>query len=170
MRILIITILSLGLLSPLTAGATTFTHFSAEMNGQQANGGLGSGSLATGTAELTLNHDTNEISWNVSWEGLNSPAIAAHFHGPALPGMDAFVEVIFDYTSNPSIGSRLLTDLQVSNVLAGLWYVNIHTDFFLSGEIRGQILPVATVPIPAAFWMLLTGVAGLLGTRRSSRA
>ena len=35
-----------------------------------------------------------------------------------------------------------LTAAQVSDMMNGLHYVNIHTEQFQAGEIRGQILPV----------------------------
>jgi hypothetical protein len=37
------------------------------------------------------------------------------------------------------IGSATITQAQADDVMAGLWYVNIHTDANPSGEIRGQV-------------------------------
>ncbi len=36
-------------------------------------------------------------------------------------------------------GSATLTDTQASDMLAGKWYVNIHTATNKGGEIRGQL-------------------------------
>jgi len=54
---------------------------------------------------------------------------------------------------------------QASNLLAGLWYINVHTSVFNGGEIRGQV-----VPEPASLVMLVIGTAALVGfTRRRRR-
>jgi hypothetical protein len=53
----------------------------------------------------------------------------------------------------------------VADLLAGLWYVNIHTDEHPGGEIRGQILPVG-VPEPMGAVLMLVGVAGLVWSGR----
>jgi hypothetical protein len=40
---------------------------------------------------------------------------------------------------SPMKGSATITDVQVGNLRAGLWYVNIHTAAHPGGEIRGQL-------------------------------
>lgn len=45
-------------------------------------------------------------------------------------------------TSGTSQGTITLTAEQVSTILSGNAYVNIHTEAFPGGEIRGQILLV----------------------------
>jgi hypothetical protein len=37
------------------------------------------------------------------------------------------------------MGSAILTDAQEQQLLAGQWYVNIHTAAHPDGEIRGQV-------------------------------
>ena len=53
-----------------------------------------------------------------------------------------------------------LDDIQESDLLKGLWYINIHSDFAPLGEIRGQ---VNVVPLPAAIWFFGAGLFGLIG-------
>ncbi len=37
--------------------------------------------------------------------------------------------------------NRPLTPLQVADLMAGKWYVNLHTAANPGGEIRGQVMP-----------------------------
>lgn len=153
------------------AQAATITVFNTLMDGQQANAGNGTGSLATGAATMTLDHDTLEFTWFVAWQDLEAPVTVAHFHGPALPGQNAGVEVAIDPTSNPSSGSTILSMQQVDDLLAGLWYINIHSELFPAGEIRGQVIAVEPIPLPAALWFFGPALATFLGLRRrQSRA
>ena len=99
---------------------------------------------------------TNLLSWNITYTGLLGTPTVSHFHGPAPVGFNAGVEVDIVLNSggsiaSPMIGSATITDDQETDLLAGLWYINIHTDAFPGGEIRGQ---VNVVPIPAAVWLL----------------
>jgi hypothetical protein len=64
----------------------------------------------------------------------------AHFHGPAEPGKNAGVAVPIPGTASPMNGSATLTDAQAADLMAGKWYVNVHTAENKGGEIRGQVL------------------------------
>ncbi len=65
---------------------------------------------------------------------------AGHFHGPAEPGKNAGVVVPFtSVATSPIEGSATLTDAQAADLVAGKYYVNIHTDANKGGEIRGQV-------------------------------
>src|SRR5689334_8457678 len=81
-----------------------------------------------------------KLSWKLSYSGLSGPATAAHFHGPAEAGKNAGVAVaIPNATSSPVEGSATLTDAQAADLMAGKYYVNIHTAANPGGEIRGQV-------------------------------
>jgi hypothetical protein len=99
-------------------------------------------SAGRGDATINLDKATKTLSWTVSYSGLTGDATAAHFHGPALPGANAGVVVPIGMGSvpNPIVGSKVLTDAQIADLLAGKWYVNIHTKANPGGEIRGQVV------------------------------
>lgn len=115
----------------------------------------------SGSATVTLDTDSNELSWNIVFSGLTSSPTMAHFHGPAPKGANASVQTdiagISGLTS-PLIGMATVTDTQETDILNGLWYINIHTSTFPSGEIRGQ---VEQIPEPTTVASILA--AGFLG-------
>jgi hypothetical protein len=138
--------------------------------------------ITLGTGTLTGSYDdvTNALSWSGSFANLNSGTTNAHFHGPAAVGvgpagvqvgMTASTGDVFPIgvTSGAFSGSATITDLQEADLLAGLWYVNIHTTTSGGGEIRGQVY-ATLVPEPPTLLMLGVGFLGLvlMGRRRRS--
>ena len=97
-------------------------------------------SAGTGTADIDYDAASKKLSWKVTYSGLSGPATAAHFHGPAEAGKNAGVAIaIPNATSSPVEGSATLTDAQAADLVAGKYYVNIHTAANPGGEIRGQV-------------------------------
>jgi hypothetical protein len=97
-------------------------------------------SPGTGALEATLDKSTSVLKWKLTYSGLTGPATMAHFHGPAMPGTNAGVVVPFPNPANPIEGQTTLTPAQSADLLAGKWYVNVHTAQNPGGEIRGQVL------------------------------
>ncbi len=96
----------------------------------------------TGTAEVTLNKDTNLLKWKITYSGLTGPARAAHFHGPAETGTNAAVILGFKGSvESPIEGEATVTPAQAADILAGKWYANVHTAKNTGGEIRAQVVP-----------------------------
>ena len=119
---------------------------SAHLDGDQA----GTESAATGSATVTLDEDANLLSWTLSWSDVTTEVTAIHFHGPAPPGESAFVTVELGFISglsSPSMGSATISEEQQAELLPGLWYINIHSQDYTDGEIRGQLL-LADKPPP----------------------
>ncbi len=174
MKGLINTVLALALVGlSASASAAHISVFQALLNGDQAD----SGSLGLGSATATFNSNTNAFDWLIAWEGLTDAPTAGHFHGPAAPGDNAGVQVAFDHTVNPTIGSATLSTEQADQLFDELWYINVHTAAFPGGEIRGQVLLIETVnaavspvPLPAAALLMLPAMGGLAFARRRRAA
>ena len=98
-------------------------------------------STGTGTADIDYDPASKKLSWKLTYTGLSGPAKAAHFHGPAEAGKNGGVAVaIPGATSSPAEGSATLTDAQAADLVAGKYYVNVHTEANPGGEIRGQVM------------------------------
>ena len=98
-------------------------------------------SAATGNVETSYNMDTRVLQWTVTYSSLSGPATGGHFHGPAMPGTNAPVVLPFKGSlASPITGNAVLTPAQASDLLAGRWYVNLHTAANPGGEIRGQVV------------------------------
>ena len=95
-----------------------------------------------GTIEATFDKATNILKWKVVHSGLSGPARAAHFHGNADPGQVVGVVLGFKSAESPIEGEATLTPEQASNLLAGKWYVNVHTAKNPGGEIRAHMVPM----------------------------
>jgi hypothetical protein len=96
-----------------------------------------------GMLNATFDTSTHALQWTITYEGLGSATTAAHFHGPAPVGQNAKVQIPIQKNAlaSPISGSAQLTEQQVTDLMAGQWYFNIHTVQNPMGEIRGQILP-----------------------------
>jgi hypothetical protein len=103
------------------------------------------GSSGTGTFNGTYDEATMQLIFTVNFSGLAGTTTASHFHGPAVPDSNAGVQIpISDFPTGVMSGSItdtvMLDETQEAELLAGLWYINIHSSSFAGGEIRGQLL------------------------------
>lgn len=130
--------LAIGLLAPVAAVAAD-EIFSADMS---SSGEVPpTKSAGHGTVKASLDLQTRELSYTVSWSGLTGPAIMAHFHGPAPAGANAGVTLpLGNDPTDPITGRATLTEDQVQALESGQWYANIHTAKNKGGEIRGQMV------------------------------
>lgn len=109
-------------------------------------------SPGTGTLTGTYDDVTNILDFSINFSGLLSPTNNAHFHAPANRGVNAPVVIGFvpgfplGVTSGNYDSTFTLTAGQETQLLDGLFYVNIHTNMFPGGEIRGQ-LDEGTLPV-----------------------
>ncbi len=96
----------------------------------------------TGSGEVSATLDGSELTIVATFEGMSSPATAAHVHeaprarrGPVAFGIDV-----------PAAAGRIeatvaLTAEQVAALRGGRYYLQIHTAGNAAGELRGWLLP-----------------------------
>jgi hypothetical protein len=65
--------------------------------------------------------------------------------------------------SGTSNGVFTISAIQAGELLGGLWYWNVHSQFAPGGEIRGNI---SIVPVPGTALPLMLGLGGLATRRR----
>jgi len=133
---------------PASAGTKTFI---ALLNsGQEVPEATPNDSPALGVAHLTYDTQTKMLCYSVSYQGLEggpNDELQAHFHGPAPAGENG--GVLFTISPGPSpVGTPKtgcvgpLEKDHKKALLNGEIYLNVHTNEYPSGEIRGQVLPI----------------------------
>ncbi len=102
----------------------------------------GTPSLATGTGTFTLDTDTGEVAYEIALTGLTPTAM--HVHAPAddCPIASVAPALIFFPSGTDISGTYALEPLLQDLMLAGKHWINVHTDAWTNGEIRGRIIPL----------------------------
>ncbi|HRX87547.1 MAG TPA: CHRD domain-containing protein [Phycisphaerae bacterium] len=152
-------------LATMPATATVYL-FHADLDGLQEvppNASPGFGSV-----DLTLNDATGDVTvTSGSFNGLLGSTTASHVHGLANPGTNAGVlfplTITLGATSGTISGGGVLTAPNIAGMIAEQTYINVHTQLFSGGEIRGQ---VRLVPEPGS--LLLLGFGAVIALRRRS--
>jgi hypothetical protein len=121
-----------------SAATPIIVTFNATLNG--ANEVPSNNSTATGTAVLKYNKTTKMFTLTVTYSGLTPTD--GHIHRGAV-GQAPANNIIFPLTSLASpitYTSPVLNATQEADLIANLYYVNLHTTAFSTGEIRGQLI------------------------------
>lgn len=105
-------------------------------------------STGTGTAQISYSPVTKMITYTLTWQlgSVTATTTNMHFHG-AEDGSDTkSSSVTIGITGFPTSSSgtisgttRALTTTEEAQLLAGKWYVNIHSSTNTGGELRGNI-------------------------------
>jgi len=110
--------------------------------------------FANGVASYTLFKDKRELRYNIKFEGLSTPFKSAHFHlgrvGVSGPVVKTITDKFVPHNDNLTAGTiegiwtfndkEPLDDKAMTDLLSKKLYVNIHSQRFPDGEIRGQVL------------------------------
>lgn len=106
---------------------------------------------AGGSMFGTLTLATGIFKWRVNYARLSGPATLAGFYGPAARGRNGPLAIELPPQSQgvqhgtgldagyELTGTSTLTQAQVADLMAGLWYVSVSTRAWPAGEVRGQL-------------------------------
>ena len=152
-----------ALVNPATnTGSVTPHIFQASLAG--ANEVPPVASQATGQAVLGLSADGTSLSFRVLVNDIG-PISAAHIHVGNPEENGPITHWLYDSTGanapgglfdedHPISGTLTLSPTEVTELLNGNYYINVHSTAVPSGELRGQILPFSH---PQDFNALLAG-------------
>ncbi|TAK00300.1 CHRD domain-containing protein [bacterium] len=149
---LIAPIVALVILASAVPVSAQATRFIALITSGQENVPANTGN-AFGVAFMTFNPDDNMLCYSISFSvnDLVGGETAAHFHTPGAPGVNAPVRFFitpgpspFGSPKNGCVGPLEETEQNqdISQLNAGLFYINVHSTMFPGGEIRGQVQSV----------------------------
>ena len=97
----------------------------------------------SGVAYITVNKSSREIRGNIKNTGLDD-ATAVHIHD-GFAGTNGSVITALTQDTDVSVwnieSGTILDSAQLSNLLAGGMYFNVHSPANANGEIRGQVIP-----------------------------
>lgn len=124
--------------SSTTIPTSTTVTFQATLTG--ASETPANGSTATGSATFTYNTVTYILSGSVYFSGIIPTAAHIHKGAVGVAGGVIFPLGSVPMTSPISFTSVPLDATQRADLLANLYYVNIHSTAYPGGEIRGQLL------------------------------
>lgn len=110
--------------------------FTATING--ANEVPSNTSTANGMGNFTYNKTTYILSGTVTFSGITPSA--AHIHKGAVGVAGGVIFPLAPLASPISFTSVALDVTQRADLMANLYYVNIHSVAFPGGEIRGQLM------------------------------
>jgi hypothetical protein len=98
----------------------------------------GTQSDAFAEAQFTYDSASHALQYYVNYDGV-APA-KVDLHGPAAAGEKAASVLNIPLSVSPISGTVQLTPAQAGDLLAGKIYLDIHSQKYPDGEIRGQIV------------------------------
>lgn len=137
----------------------------------------------SGTAAITIDTESREVCWELNVENI-ADATASHIHTGAA-GVNGGVVVPLDVDGFSGTSEGCATapdeaDLDAIVASPGDFYVNVHTEDYPAGAIRGQLATAGETPDtamaeagtspPVLFGLVLVLAAGLFGHALRVRA
>jgi CHRD domain/PEP-CTERM motif len=193
-RLSIFVVLAVAMLTIAPLTQATPTYFTAVLNGVNETPPTASG--GSGSATVVLDIATHMLEVIVAFSGLTGLTTASHIHCCTPPGTNAIVATgvptflgfplgvtsgtydhTFDLTLASTYNPAFVTAhggtvagaeaALIAGLFAGQSYLNIHTNLFPGGEIRGFLF---AVPEPSTLLLLGVGVLALgIAFRRRSK-
>ncbi len=97
------------------------------------------GSRATGMVDALIDKSTNMLYLTGSYRGLTKAAKGAHIN-KGVPSGPVILPLVFTADTTGSLDAAgIISVADRDSILSGLTYVNVLTDSFPNGEIRGQL-------------------------------
>lgn len=128
----------------LNSTAIIFTDnllITAKMDGSQEVPAVAT--MGQGVASLLLNSGRDSICINATVTGLSGPITGAHIHEGDSGVSGGIVISLMPLVSGNRIAGILtgsnISELNISKLLSGKFYINVHTSAHPAGEIRGQL-------------------------------
>jgi hypothetical protein len=105
-------------------------------------------SPGSGYAEFRLERETLKLSWKVVYKDITSPPIEIGLYGPENVGANAgmIVNLAPKGMGSPVEGSTILSDGNFQYLITTRVYVNIKTQKWKDGELRGQVRRLRSKP------------------------
>lgn len=168
--------------------------FTATLSGSQEFPPVNS--PGSGTATVIFDAEAHTMSVDASFEDLLSPTTASHIHGPVVPpepnaGVATQVPSFVGFPLGVTAGtySEVFNTLDPATynpafltanggtaagaeaafldmLLAGAAYLNIHTEMFPAGEIRGNLTQQVAIPAPAGLALFALALVAFAGLRQ----
>ncbi len=121
---------------------TNIVNYNVAIKGENSVPALSN--TGSGTLVGTYNKTTKALSYTLTWTLTNSAiATLAHFHGPVAATSTAGVRVTIFSAQNTTgsiTGTATLDATMETELLAGLWYCNLHSTLNAGGALRGQMI------------------------------
>ena len=118
------------------SGSSSEIEFDAFLRGENEIPSVSTTAMGTGTFLLTI----NGLEYDITLENMSSTEITgAHFHRGSASTEGSIVETIHFNGLRASGTWTDLTSEERANLLDGNIYVNVHTNAYPDGEIRGQV-------------------------------